>query len=168
MTVYRMRRRGVATLMLTALLIAGCATNRVLDQADVEMQRGNVDTAIAYYQQTLLEDPGNTDAKIKLALAKLQASQQHERTGVTLMEAGDYQRAVLELQLAVRLDSANEMALRKLMTARGGARGVRGAGPRLALIRPRSLAEKTRGARSGVAGSGGATVPATARPSAFR
>jgi general secretion pathway protein D len=103
--------------MLTALLLAGCATNKVFDQADVEMQRGNLDTAIAYYQQALLEDPGNTEAKIKLTVAKLQASQQHERTGVALMEAGDYQRAVLELQLAVRLDTANEMAVRKLGAA---------------------------------------------------
>lgn len=111
---YRTRLRGVATLMLTALLIAGCATNKVLDQADLEMQRGNIDTAIAYYQKILLEDPGNTDAKIKLILAKVQASQQHERTGVALMKAGDYKHAALELQLAVRLDSANDMALRKL------------------------------------------------------
>jgi len=109
-----MRRRGAATLMLTALLIAGCATNKVLDQADIEMQRGNVDTAIAYYQKILLDDPGNTDAKIKLIIAKVQASQQHEKIGVTLMEAGDYRLAALELQLAVRLDSANQMALRKL------------------------------------------------------
>lgn len=117
MTLYRTRLRSVATFMLTALLLAGCATNKVFDQADVEMQRGNLDTAIAYYQQALLEDPGNTEAKIKLTVAKLQASQQHERTGVALMEAGDYQRAVLELQLAVRLDTANEMAVRKLGAA---------------------------------------------------
>ena len=107
---YQTRLRGVATLMLTALLVAGCATNKVLDQADIEMQRGNVDTAIAYYQQILLEDPGNTDAKIKLALAKVQASQQHESTGVALMEAGDYRRAARYYRRALRRNPRSAVA----------------------------------------------------------
>jgi len=99
--------------MLT-LFVAGCAGNKVLDRADLEVQRGNLDTAIAYYQKILLEDPGNTEAKIKLTLTKLDASQQHERLGVELVASGQYRLAVAELHLAVRLDPSNQMAVREL------------------------------------------------------
>ena len=54
-----------ATLLMTAV---GCAGNQAFSQADLEMQRGNLDTAIAYYQEMLIEDPGNTEASIKLSL----------------------------------------------------------------------------------------------------
>ncbi len=108
-------RRCRAALLLTSLIVAaGCAGNQALSQADLEMERGNLDTAIAYYQNVLLQDPGNTEAKIKLKIAKLQASQEHEKTGVVLIETGDYEQAVNELQLAVRLDPGNEMAMREL------------------------------------------------------
>lgn len=106
--------RLAAALLTIPLLAAGCAGNRAMSQADLEMERGNIDTAIAHYQQVLLDDPGNTSARIKLQLAKVTASQQHERTGTELMEAGELAPAVMELQLAVRLDGANQMALRKL------------------------------------------------------
>lgn len=106
--------RLAAALLTIPLLAAGCAGNRAMSQADLEMERGNIDTAIAHYQGVLLDDPGNTSARIKLQLAKVTASQQHERTGTELMEAGDLAQAVMELQLAVGLDGANQMALRKL------------------------------------------------------
>lgn len=114
MTLHRRSRRFAVSLLTLSLLAGGCAGNRVMSQADLEMQRGNIDTAIAQYQQVLLEDPGNTDARIKLDLAKVQASQQHERSGVAQMEAGNLQQAVMELRLASRLDPANEMAMRRL------------------------------------------------------
>ncbi|MGD8331975.1 MAG: secretin N-terminal domain-containing protein, partial [Acidobacteriota bacterium] len=109
-----LRRRPAAALLLSILLAAGCSGNRVISQADLEMQRGNLDTAIAHYQQALIEDPGDTDAKIKLKLAKVQSSQQHEKAGEEHMQAGNYEQAVLELQLAVRLDPTNQVAVRKL------------------------------------------------------
>ncbi len=114
MTLAALRRQPAAAFLILLIVTAGCAGNQALSQADLEMERGNLDTAIAHYQNILLEDPGNTEAKIKLSLAKLQASQQHEKAGVALMEAGDYQQAVNELQLAVRLDPTNEVALREL------------------------------------------------------
>lgn len=107
-------RRPAATFLMLTLFVAGCAGNKALDRADLEVQRGNLDTAIAYYQQILLEDPGNTDAKIKLTHVKLDASQQHEGLGVELIASGQYRIAVAELQLAVRLDPGNQMAVREL------------------------------------------------------
>ena len=110
----RASRRPAATFLMLTLFVAGCAGNKALERADLEVQRGNLDTAIAYYQQILLEDPGATDAKIKLAHAKLDASQQHERLGVELIASGQYRLAIAELQLAVRLDPGNQMAVREL------------------------------------------------------
>jgi len=116
MMLNRLRRHPAAVFLLTSLLVSGCASagSRVLDQGDLEMQRGNVDTAIAHYQGVLLEDPGDTEALIKLSLAKVQSSQRHEQMGQALIESGEYGEAMMELQLAVRLDPANQMALRKL------------------------------------------------------
>ncbi len=114
MTFETLRRCPAGILLISLIVWTGCAGNQALSQADLEVQRGNLDTAIAYYQNILLEDPGNTEAKIKLSHAKVQASQQHEKTGVELIEAGKYEQAVNELQLAVRLDPGNDMALREL------------------------------------------------------
>ncbi len=110
----RARRRPAATLIVLSLIVVGCGGNKVLQRADLEVQRGNLDTAIAYYQKILLEDPGNTEAKIKLIHVKLDASQQHERLGVGLIATGRYQGAIAELVLAVRLDPGNQMAVREL------------------------------------------------------
>ena len=110
----RARRRPAATLIVLSLIVVGCGGNKALQRADMEVQRGNLDTAIAYYQGILLEDPGNTVATIKLAHVKLDASQQHERQGVELIETGQYLVAIAELQLAVRLDPGNQMAVREL------------------------------------------------------
>jgi general secretion pathway protein D len=100
-------------------VIAGCAGGQALKRAEVEVQRGNLDTAIAYYQEILQEDPGNTEARIALAHAKVQASQQHEKQGVEVAAAGQLEQAVMELQLAVLLDSGNEIALRELGRVQG-------------------------------------------------
>ena len=110
----RARRRPAAILIVLSLIVVGCGGNKVLQRADLEVQRGNLDTAIAYYQKILLEDPGNTEAKIKLIHVKLDASQQHERLGVGLIATGRYQGAIAELVLAVRLDPGNQMAVREL------------------------------------------------------
>ena len=62
MILHRLRRQPAAVLLLTSLFFVGCAsaTNQMMSQADLEAQRGNLDTAIAHYQQVLLDDPGNT------------------------------------------------------------------------------------------------------------
>ena len=96
------------------LLVAGCAGSRALQRAEQEVLRGNLDTAIAYYQGVLQEDPGNTKARIALIHLKVEASQMHEKQGVRLADAGEWEGALVELQLAVRLDPANEMAQREL------------------------------------------------------
>ena len=83
----RARRRPAATLIVLSLIVVGCGGSKALQRADMEVQRGNLDTAIAYYQGILLEDPGNTEATIKLAHVKLDASQQHERQGVEVVVA---------------------------------------------------------------------------------
>ena len=113
MMLSRTCRRPAAILFVLSSFLVGCGANQALQRADLEVQRGNLDTAIAYYQGILLEDPGNTDARIKLSHVKLDASQQHERQGVQAIDAGQYAAAVAELQLAIRLDPGNQMAVRE-------------------------------------------------------
>ena len=108
------RARSLAAFVLLPLLVAGCAGGRAIQRAEDEVLRGNLDTAIAYYQEILQEDPRNTKVRIALTHLKLDASQMHEKQGVRLAEAGQWEQALAELQLAVRLDPTNEMAQREL------------------------------------------------------
>ena len=104
-----MKNRPIA-LVLASVLVAGCAGNAAMQRADLEVERGNLDTAIAYYQEILGDDPTNVDAKIRLAHLKVEASQAHEAQGRKLRDEGDLEQAALELQLAILLDPGNEVA----------------------------------------------------------
>ena len=106
-----MIRKRIFALLSATLLIVGCAGNQSMQRAALEVQRGNLDTAISYYQEILLEDPGNVDAKIRLTHLKVEASQVHEQQGRALREEGDFESSMLELQLAVLLDPGNVVAL---------------------------------------------------------
>ncbi len=104
-----MKNRSIA-LVLASLLVAGCAGNAAMQRADLEVARGNLDTAIAYYQEILNEDPTNVEAQIRLKLLKVEASQAHEAQGRKLRDEGDLEHALLELQLAIMLDPGNAVA----------------------------------------------------------
>lgn len=93
------------------LLLAGCASSATLKRADAHATAGEWDNAITYYQQVLSEDPDNHEARNKLKLARSSASAFHRSEGAKLVRAGDLQAAQLELELAVRLDPANQQAV---------------------------------------------------------
>ena len=105
-----MRKNRPIALVLVSMLIAGCAGNVAMQRADLEVARGNLDTAIAYYQEILNEDPTNVEAQIRLKLLKVEASQIHEAQGRKLRDEGDLDHASLELQLAIMLDPGNVVA----------------------------------------------------------
>lgn len=108
-----------ALLLLLAVLVVACATPQALRRADQEAQLGNWDAAIAYYQKALQEDPDNLQARIRLQRAKVKASQLHQRAGKELWEQGELERALLEYELAVRLDPGNELAATELRRLEG-------------------------------------------------
>lgn len=102
--------RLLAVAALLAFFTVGCATSKALRRADAYATTGEWDSAITHYQQVLSEDPGNQEARAKLKMAKTSAAAFHQQQGVKLAAAGSLQQAQLELELAVRLDPANEQA----------------------------------------------------------
>ena len=111
------RSHHVATACMLALVIGAtaCASaNNPLSRADAHARVGEWDTAITYYQQVLKDEPGNRTARSKLLLAQTNASQFHRVQGKALADAGDLQRAQLELELAARLDRTNQAAVVEL------------------------------------------------------
>ncbi|MFQ5744617.1 MAG: cohesin domain-containing protein [Acidobacteriota bacterium] len=101
------------SLMLSLLLVA-CGPPKALKQAEQERSLGNWDTAIAYYQKVLQQDPGNLEARIELQHTKVKASQAHQKEAARLRQAGKLEAALMEYELAVRLDAANETAISEL------------------------------------------------------
>ena len=101
----------VAAVAVALLLLGGCASTQTLKRADAYAQNGEWDAAITYYQQRLQEDPGDQEARRKLLLAKTASAAYHRAEGNKLFEAGDLQRAQMELELAVRLDPGNQAAV---------------------------------------------------------
>lgn len=112
-----MRRNPLPALLMVLTLLplgAACASSKTLKRADMHAGIGEWDSAITYYQQVLSEDPTNHEAITKLRYARQSASVFHRAQGKRLHEAGDLQRAELELELAARLDPTNQQAFHEL------------------------------------------------------
>lgn len=99
-----------ALLLLLLVGILGCATNRLASKADDAFARENWDAAVAYYQEALDRSPGNRQYQIRLKRSQAEASQVHQAAGRRLWDTGDLEGAALEYELALRLDSTNELA----------------------------------------------------------
>lgn len=108
-----MKRLSSSVLLVLVALMLGCAP-KALERARTEARYGNLDDAISYYEEVLEEDPDNTEARVALPQVKTRASQLHQKAGLEAREAGNLEKALLELELAVRLDPANERAERDL------------------------------------------------------
>lgn len=108
-----MKRLAVVVVFLLPLVMGGCAP-KALERARVEARFGNLDAAITYYEEVLEEEPANLEARVALMQVRARASQMHQKLGLEAREAGNLEQAVLELELAIRLDPANERAQREL------------------------------------------------------
>jgi general secretion pathway protein D len=102
-----MRRTLLAALGLLALAFAaGCASG-ALGRARVAEQQQDYDRAVVEYTQALKERPTDKDARLALDRARMRASQDHFQRGRRLEAAGQYEEALLELQLAAELNPSN-------------------------------------------------------------
>ncbi|NKB87424.1 MAG: hypothetical protein GKS06_04300 [Acidobacteria bacterium] len=113
---HAMRRAAVAVLALA--MLAGCAStggrSENMKRADAYARVGEWDNAITYYQQVLQESPDDRNARSQLVRAQANASQFHRVEADRAVAAGDLQLAQLELELAVRLDGTNQLAVDRL------------------------------------------------------
>jgi general secretion pathway protein D len=130
-----------ASLALAATL-AGCATGG-LGRARAAEQRQDYDRAIIEYNRILRDDPDNLDVRLLLERAKVRASQAHFAAGRQLMDAGNLDEALVELQLASELNPSSADITATLQTVRNELR-TKVAVTREGQTRLEALIERTR------------------------
>jgi general secretion pathway protein D len=121
-----MRQATVRSLILLLALwplaglagITACASHMASRQADIAAQRGDWDEAVLQYMKAVEESPENLSHKASLLRAKMKASQAHFTKGQEFEKAGVLERAMIEYQQAVQLDSTNQYAQAQLDHAR--------------------------------------------------
>src|SRR4030095_4805288 len=93
---------GLAWLVL-ATTLTGCASG-AMGRARGAERRDDYDRAVIEYNRLMRDDPDNLDVRLLLERAKLRASLQHFYTGRRLMDGGQLDEALVELQLASELN----------------------------------------------------------------
>ncbi len=105
--------RGGALLLLSAALLAGCATGRAIRAGDSAATQGDWDTAVTYYRQAIGRDPSRVDLKIKLDRAMRMAAADHVKRARELEADNQLPGAAAEYRMAADLDPASTTAMAK-------------------------------------------------------
>ncbi len=113
----RSRLSLAALLLITVSTLAGCAAHRTVSLAREEERREHWDLAVIEYAKALSLDPGDPTIKIAFQRSKFIASQEHFKKGKAYRSSGNLELALVELQMAVALDSNNSYALGELAKA---------------------------------------------------
>ncbi|MEZ5319638.1 MAG: cohesin domain-containing protein [Vicinamibacterales bacterium] len=109
----RNRRQRWVVLGLVVLMTAGCATGRAVKNARSAADRGDWDTAVAYYRQALAKEPSSVEYRIALDRAVRMASTAHMERARQLEAQDQLGGAMAEYKLAADLDPSNTQALTK-------------------------------------------------------
>ncbi|HVR99690.1 MAG TPA: secretin N-terminal domain-containing protein, partial [Thermoanaerobaculia bacterium] len=111
-----MRDAIVRMLILVLVLasVAGCTSYRAAREAEIAAETGRWDDAVLYYLKALEDEPNNLAYRAALMRAKIQASRDHFEKGQEFEKAGVLDRAMVEYQQAVQLDSTNQYARAQL------------------------------------------------------
>ncbi len=106
----KMPRIAVGFAILVSVLAVSCTTYKDNRRASEAMKTENWDAAVYYYLEALSADPENAKIEIELERARLKAAERHFRQGMRFKEAGELERAMSELELAVQLDPTHQYA----------------------------------------------------------
>ncbi len=109
--------RALAVVLLVAFA-SGCGAYRSHRQGQREAERGNWDLAVARFTRALQKDPDNIGYRIDLENARVQASRFHYEAARKAIAAEDLERAVEELEIAVKYDPSNKLASDELSIVR--------------------------------------------------
>jgi len=138
----RRKNRIAPCLLVLVLMMGACAAPQAIQRAEEAEKQGNWDAAVAYYQSALEDDPNNLTYEMKLKRSRLNASQAHQNIGKRLWNGKDLDQALLEYQLAVQLDSGNQVAATELRHVQEEIATLGGEGPQpTALERLKARAE---------------------------
>lgn len=109
----RLTMQKSAALTLALVVMAGCATGRAVRQGQQAADKGDWDSAVAYYRDALTNDPGRIDIRIALQRATAAASAEHIARARELEAQEQWSAAAAEYRLAADLDPANVFAAAK-------------------------------------------------------
>jgi hypothetical protein len=108
-----MMRRHWTALLFVMLVAAGCATGRMMRNAESAVRQGDHDTAVALYRQALARDPENIEIRIALERATRTASAEHIRRARAFEADDQLTGALAEYRLAADLDPTSSLAATK-------------------------------------------------------
>lgn len=100
-------------LAIAAMLAVGCATSGALRRAEAAANRGDWDTAVAYYREAIGRNPQRMETRIALERATRMAAAEHMRRARDLEAQDQLSGAMAEYRLAADLDPTSVVALTK-------------------------------------------------------
>ncbi len=101
-----------------AALLSSCAAARVATEADGLAARGAWDEAAAKYKELYVKEPESAEYRMKFLRARSEAGRMHFAEANSYLEAGDYEKALIELQSALLFDPGLDKASASLRKVR--------------------------------------------------
>jgi tetratricopeptide (TPR) repeat protein len=118
---YWLTRPFMVALMLAAVVLYGCVpkhANKMEAEARKYEAQGEYGEAAAHYSRALQETPDDIAIKTRLIDVKQEASLQHMRNALELMERRYFKEAIEELQVSIAFYSGNYRAIELIDKAR--------------------------------------------------
>ncbi len=117
-----MRKMNQLAVILAALLLAVGAPaaagnrkgDRLLNEGKKAEARGELDTALEFYERALAADPGDAAYLLHLRRARFAAAQRHVDLGKKLRSEGKLEEALAEFRKAFVIDPASSIAAQEL------------------------------------------------------
>ena len=105
----------VSAVAITVAVVAGCATGQAVRSAQTAADKGDWDSAVAYYRQALNSDPSRIDIKLALERSMRNASTDHLKRARAFEQQDQLSGAAAEYRLAADLDPGNTLAITKAL-----------------------------------------------------
>jgi len=108
------RRAGTITVVLLAMLAAGCGAGRTFGKGEEAARSGDWDAAVEYYRKAVQAEPNRPDYTIALQRAMIAASQRHLDEARIFEARGQLDEALREYRRASELDPPNRQVAGKV------------------------------------------------------
>jgi general secretion pathway protein D len=98
-------------LLICMFLFQGCVSSANRIKAENFVKENNLDAAVEHYNKACQDDPDNLDLKLKLNNIKQEASLQHMKKALSLIDKKYFSEAIEELQISIAFYSSNHRAI---------------------------------------------------------
>ncbi|MBE9537160.1 MAG: type II secretion system protein [Proteobacteria bacterium] len=89
--------------LICLILLTACSARKFIKKGDMYAAQNHWDEALDNYSEAMEKDPYSKEVRLKVARAKFEAAAFHLKKGEKLLAEGDYERAMLEGQIATAL-----------------------------------------------------------------